>query len=698
MPKPITLQNIAERAGVHRSTVSLCLRNSPSIPDTTKTRVLAIARELGYRPHPFVRTLMHARRRGQTGSGTPPLAFVHIQEPDTVWTDWLPELRLCLDRARQQAQASGFRLEEFTSTVADTRRLGDILYARGIRGAIVGPMKQPVETLLWDWNQLSVVALGPSLMEAGVHRIRNHHFQAMLTAMDECHRLGYRRVGLALKEAVSQKIEHRWLAAYLLKQRQFQIPDPPKPLLTSQWTPEIFLHWLERERPDAIIGGKEDFTPWLTEAGYTIPRDLGLVALNAPLEGPQSGISQNWAMQGERAVTLLVSLLRDNLPGLQALPRVLLVTGQWHPGQTVRPQSETSTSTPSPERANNPTPSPPKSGKRVSLTDVAKKAGLHRSTISLCLNNSPLVAEETKLRIQKIARQLGYRPHPHLRALMRTRRRGLAPDAPPVIAFWTPSLAVPPPGLIPCLESARRHAELAGYHLATIHTSPEKLDEEIRSGDISGLILAPFSQRCEYTPLPDASFATIAIGPGFGEPYFHRVRSNHFKAMLTARKKCRELGYRRVGFALSKEMNRQTDERWLAAWLVPHDTDPAGLLLTDSWNETTFLRWIEETRPEAIIVGSAREPCQWLKNAGWEIPHDIGIAALSVPTPESPQSGVLENWEGQGERSVSMLIDLLLDDDLRSHSTPHISLVNGTWNPGATLPNRLPKTTPPTST
>src|SRR5690606_18473684 len=113
----------------------------------------------------------------------------------------------------------------------------------------------------------------------------------------------------------------------------------------------------------------------------------------------------------------------------------------------------------------------------------------------------------------------------------------------PVIAFWTPSLTTPPPGLIPCLESARRHAELAGYRLKRIHSSPETLDEEIRSSDISGLILAPFSQKCEYTSRPGDSFATIAIGPGFGVPHFHRVRSNHFKAMLTARKKCRELGY-----------------------------------------------------------------------------------------------------------------------------------------------------------
>ena len=46
--------------------------------------------------------------------------------------------------------------------------------------------------------------------------------------------------------------------------------------------------------------------------------------------------------------------------------------------------------------------------RRVTLKDVALKAGTSANTVSLALRNSPLLAEETKKRIQKIAHEMKY--------------------------------------------------------------------------------------------------------------------------------------------------------------------------------------------------------------------------------------------------------------------------------------------------
>ena len=43
-----TLVDIASAAGVSKATVSLVLRNHPSIPDRTRERILEIAKDLGY--------------------------------------------------------------------------------------------------------------------------------------------------------------------------------------------------------------------------------------------------------------------------------------------------------------------------------------------------------------------------------------------------------------------------------------------------------------------------------------------------------------------------------------------------------------------------------------------------------------------------------------------------------------------------
>jgi LacI family transcriptional regulator len=58
--KAITIEDVAGRAGVSKSTVSRVLAGSlTSIPisDATRARVMQVARELGYRPHPGARSL-----------------------------------------------------------------------------------------------------------------------------------------------------------------------------------------------------------------------------------------------------------------------------------------------------------------------------------------------------------------------------------------------------------------------------------------------------------------------------------------------------------------------------------------------------------------------------------------------------------------------------------------------------------------
>src|SRR5436190_22233160 len=61
-PRPITIRDVARRAGVSLSTVSQVLNGRPgwASPETTE-RILAVARELNYRPNAIARSLILAR-------------------------------------------------------------------------------------------------------------------------------------------------------------------------------------------------------------------------------------------------------------------------------------------------------------------------------------------------------------------------------------------------------------------------------------------------------------------------------------------------------------------------------------------------------------------------------------------------------------------------------------------------------------
>ena len=54
---------------------------------------------------------------------------------------------------------------------------------------------------------------------------------------------------------------------------------------------------------------------------------------------------------------------------------------------------------------------------RVTISDIAKIAGVNKSTVSRSLNDSPLVAEATKLRIKKIAEDLNFEFNASARSL-----------------------------------------------------------------------------------------------------------------------------------------------------------------------------------------------------------------------------------------------------------------------------------------
>lgn len=337
------MRDVAARAGVTASTVSLSLRGNTSITTATRDRVLDAVKELGYRPNPMVRALMRSRRHRGAAPGGPALAYVTGFPTRDGWR----RLGTCVfaqmfDGARVRAEQSGYQLQEFWlhEQGMTARRFADVLLARGIHGLLVAPMPEPNAILQLPWENLTAVALGTTLVQPALHRVANDLYSSMLTAMEECHRLGYRRIGLALRVSVNQKVQRRWLAGYLLAQAELPGLVPLAPLLAEPVGEQDFLTWFDREQPEVVIEtAPHSARQWLEARGRRIPGDIGIVSLSAPALGAsETGIYQNAGQIGLRAVDLLVSLLERNEAGVPALPDTLLVNGTWNPGRTVRMQ------------------------------------------------------------------------------------------------------------------------------------------------------------------------------------------------------------------------------------------------------------------------------------------------------------------------------------------------------------------------
>jgi LacI family transcriptional regulator len=339
VPAQTTLQEVATRAGVHRTTVSLALRDHPRIPAATRQRVQAIATALGYRINPLVSALMQSRRSGRAVKHVT-LAYVTNYPTRFGWRPPHHDRPNFFPGAVDRARDFGYKLEHFwlAEEGMTPARFCDILSARGINGVIIGRLPPGQQGLDLAWARFSCVALGLTLRTPLLHHVTENHFDAAWLAMQRCRERGYRRVGFVFSEANdSPRVGDRWLGAFLAQQQHFPASDRLPPCPAEPADEASFRAWFAAVRPDALLTNHgRPVLAWLKRMGRRVPRDVGVVDLAG--DHPElecAGGYYDPAKLGALAVDMLVGLLHRNETGVPTDPHEILLSGEWRDGRTL---------------------------------------------------------------------------------------------------------------------------------------------------------------------------------------------------------------------------------------------------------------------------------------------------------------------------------------------------------------------------
>ncbi|EIP98214.1 transcriptional regulator [Opitutaceae bacterium TAV1] len=342
--KRVTQKDIARVAGVDQSTVSLALRNHPSIPEATRKRIADAVEALGYQPDPMLGALASYRTRSRPAQFHGTLAWL------ADWTDWrrIPHFSDYFTGASEQAQRHGFRLEEFClgKKGMSAARVAGILRARGIGGILVCPLWHGSE-LVFPWEEFASVAFGYTMMSPLLHMVTSAHAHACATVVRRLAERGRKRIGFCLMPAHDQRVDHSYLAGYLTTMTVLGLKIPPL-FDEKKSVPEVRA-WIGKHRLDAVVWGAHGTEADPTElrgsmAGLTKFRRLGLaipdeLALGCPsldrADGPVSGVYENSLRIGRVAMDYLVGMLNRGERGVPASRQRILVEGDWCEGATL---------------------------------------------------------------------------------------------------------------------------------------------------------------------------------------------------------------------------------------------------------------------------------------------------------------------------------------------------------------------------
>lgn len=334
----ITIIDVAKKLNVDPSTVSLALRNSPKISKKTTALVKKTATQMGYKTNPYISALMSAQRQGKLPTSKPTIAFITSSRTAHCWKD-KPITFEFYSGCEDKAQALGVNIELFWLGAADmtAHRMHDILYSRGIRGAILLPTGKFRSKFNHSWEELAVVSYGIYTVSPEIDRVISDHYGNMEITLKKLQKHGFKRIGFAMDTPYPYSNDNRWLAAYIMYEQKTDKSARIPAFLVEEPNNALFNNWYQTHQPEVIICVQAPkVIDWLKSAQKHVPRDVSVVTLSdLNPKNTISGIVENAYDYGKLAMQTVLNRIYHNEFGPQKHPHQSTMRSLWREGTTL---------------------------------------------------------------------------------------------------------------------------------------------------------------------------------------------------------------------------------------------------------------------------------------------------------------------------------------------------------------------------
>jgi LacI family repressor for deo operon, udp, cdd, tsx, nupC, and nupG len=322
---------------------------------------------------------------------------------------------------------------------------------------------------------------------------------------------------------------------------------------------------------------------------------------------------------------------------------------------------------------------------RVSIKDIARAADVSHSTVSRALSDSPLVSAETKARIQRLAREMGYSPDAQARSLVMGRTQTLG------VVVTT----IADPFIAEVVQAIEITAYEHGYSviLASSSAEPEReiaAVETLQSKRVEGVIVTSSRVGALYQEHLDRLGVPVVLINSHSEhggPYTFSIAIDDRHGGHAASQHLIQLGHRRIAYVRGPAGNSDDLGRlggYRQALAKAGLTSDSTLIVpgtgrADGGERALFTLMSLDEPPTAVFCYNdmtATGVLRAARQSGIAVPQDLAVVGFDdIPFAsyiQPPLTTIAQPKPKMGQKAVEMVLALTAPNRPGSHAISNV--------------------------
>ena len=270
---------------------------------------------------------------------------------------------------------------------------------------------------------------------------------------------------------------------------------------------------------------------------------------------------------------------------------------------------------------------------KVTISDVARLAGVSTATVSHTINSTRYVSEETREKVYRAIAELGYTPDASARSFRTGKKRTIGFIVPDISNKFFSTM----------IESVENYLSAHGYHLIIANTKENAEREEtnirlLTAGLVDGLLVASTMEDFQrFEALIPAGFPVVLVDRTFETKKYSSVCVSNFQPIYRSVCRLAVKGDKRIGIIGGLPRLSSTKERVSAYQQAVADCGLAqddGLICYGNSMENSARACIDELlkqKCDAIVVCQglmASETAVYLHKKGIQLGKDIDLVSF----------------------------------------------------------------------